>query len=96
MTTTNLMDLAPSDPLMQAAWAGSLHFAIGCDELLAKFRADTGLQWTPATNAIDRMIDEACGAPDKFMLAFVKWHNANVWGEVDGKSIDGPRLTGPA
>lgn len=74
--------LLPTDPLMVPPWFGCLQWAMTSDEILAKFRADTGNQWRPARNGIDQMVDEACGADSAFFREFAKWMNENLWGSL--------------
>lgn len=81
-----LADLIP--PLMAPAWYGSLRFALGRDDIMAAFREATGNQWKPARTPLDSMIDDATGASLAFIRAFAKWHNENIWGEVDGRPYD--------
>lgn len=81
-----LADLMP--PIMAPMWLGSLQYALSQDDFLAAFRAETGNQWTPPRNPLDTMIDAATGAERDFFRAFAKWHNVNIWGEVDGRPID--------
>lgn len=75
---------------MMPAWLGSLSFAIGQEDMLAAFRAHTGMQWVPPRNGLDRMIDAATGNDGKvFVEAFIKWHNECVWGPLDGPVENG-------
>lgn len=85
-----LLDLKPADTpdYMIDAWLSCLGWAIKQPEILAAFRADTGMTWEPARTALDRMVDEATGAPRQFILAFIKWANINVWGPLDGPEED--------
>jgi hypothetical protein len=71
----------PDNPVMAAMWVSCLHWAIGYPVILAAFKADTGLSWTPARTPLDRMIDEATVADHAFIAAFVPWFDANVWGD---------------
>jgi hypothetical protein len=81
MTERNFDDLMPEDPLMAIAWADSLRFALGRDDILAAFRAETGIRWEPGKTGLDRLIDEATDADYRFIRAFAAWHNKNIWGE---------------
>jgi hypothetical protein len=72
----------PKESYMIPAWFGCLAWALQEPDILAAFRAETGMQWTPGSTPIDRMIDEAAGADKGFIEAFAQWHNMNVWGEV--------------
>lgn len=77
----------PSDTpeYMLPAWFGALHHALGEDEIVAAFRADTGMQWRPGKASIERMIDKATGAEERFLREFVSWFNKNVWGPIDAE-----------
>lgn len=83
-----LGDLMPSDPIMIAAWLGCLRYSLGRPDILDDFRKDTGNNWTPGKSGLDQMIDRATGAELEFFRSFAKWHNENIWGEVDGKAYD--------
>lgn len=74
--------------VMAAGWLGALRFALGREDILAAFRADTGNQWQPGQTPIDRMIDEATGAGADFFRAFLPWFNENVWGSEDGGEVE--------
>lgn len=82
----SLIDLKPADTpdYMLPAWIDCIAWAIVEPDVLAAFRADTGNQFTPGANALERMIDQATGADWGFLEAFVKWVNVNVWGPLDG------------
>ncbi len=73
---------------MAEAWIGSLHYALGSEQITSMFRRDTGNQWFPAKNGIDAMIDKATDAEKNFLIKFAKWHNENIWGEENGKPAD--------
>lgn len=79
---TIFADSMPTDPLMQPAWLGCLHWAIGEPEIVAAFRAETGHQWRPA-GGLAGMIDAATGADRAFLEAFARWMTVNIWGEED-------------
>lgn len=64
------------------AWIGCLSWALGEPKVVDAFRADTGINYSPPRSGIDRMIDEATGADKAFIMAFLKWFNANVWGDL--------------
>ena len=88
--TSVLENLMPKNPLMVAAWCGSIRWAIGTEEILQMFQRDTGNTWMPSRIPIERMIDEETGAGFKFVLAFARWHNQNIWGEENGIPVDAP------
>jgi len=78
------------DGYLQNAWLGLVNFALGSDDILAHFRADTGNNFQPASTAIDKMIDEATGSEIQFLDDFLGWLNKNRWGlNSDGSPYDG-------
>ena len=87
-----LEDLRPSDTpaYMTPAWLGCLRWAIEQTEIIALFREETGNRWSPGGTALDRMIDDATGAPHHFIVEFVKWANVNIWGPVDMVQLSEP------
>jgi hypothetical protein len=74
---------------MAPAWASCLYWAIGEPKIREAFSEQTGIKWTPARTAIDRMVDQATGADKKYMEAFVKWFNECVWGDVNEAETQG-------
>lgn len=88
-TTAALKALAPTDPLMRCVWLDAVAWAVGHAELMADFRAATGLRWHAPSNHIERLIDEATDASGAFLLAFVRWFNREHWGEVEGRASNG-------
>lgn len=86
--------LSPEEPYMLGAWLGAIHWGIGDADCVAAFRSDTGLNWVPANSPIERMIDEATGADGQFILAFVRWFNKTVWGEINGRAASGNESEG--
>ena len=67
---------------MHGAWASALYAAIGNPEILQAFRDETGNKWEPGKTGLDRMIDKACDAEEKFADAFGAWFNERVWGSM--------------
>jgi hypothetical protein len=61
-------------------WYSCLHWAIGNEEILAAFKADTGLSYSAPRCALDAMIDDATGLGNSVVVAFVPWFNQNIWG----------------
>ena len=80
-----LEDLRPSDTpaYMNDAWLGCLVWAINQPEIVAQFREETGNRWSPGGTVIERMVDDATGAPHQFIVQFVKWANINIWGPIE-------------
>ncbi len=90
-------DLIPSDPLMAAAWAGCLQWAVGDETILAQFQSDTGVVAPPMPrNAIEAMIDDAAGVNNAIGEKFIRWFNENVWGDLELVAGDSPRTEGDA
>lgn len=85
-TALSLDELRPADTpvYMTDAWLGCIHFALGEPDIVAAFRHDTGMNWTPGRTGLDRMIDEATGIDREFIIAFIRWANVNVLGPIDG------------
>ena len=79
-----LEDLRPSDTptYMTPAWISCLQWAIREPEIVAQFREETGNRWSPGGTVIERMVDDATGAPHQFIVQFVKWANINIWGQI--------------
>ena len=75
--------LLPTDPLMRWPWASCLRVVARDPEALAAFRRDTGCTWKPGHTSLDRMIDEATGAERDWLVQFITWFNANVWGPLN-------------
>ena len=73
----------PPEPLMAQAYLDCLQWALGFDPILSEFRDATGTNWSPGQTPIDRMIDNATGAPTKFIETFIPWFDTNVWGDED-------------
>lgn len=82
--------LMPADTpdYMAPAWAGCLAWAARDPGVIAAFRAETGNAWQPGRTPMERAVDEATGASDAFMQAFVAWFNRAVWGPMEGEGDD--------
>lgn len=76
------------DPLMYPAFMGCVSWALGNDEVMARFRADTGKTWTPGRTPIERMIDHATGVDLDFFQSFSDWVEANIFGTPDDLAGD--------
>jgi hypothetical protein len=85
-TPLDLDSLRPSDTpvFMTPAWLGCISWAIGVPEIVARFRQDTGVQWAPGRTPIERMVDQSSGFEREFIVQFIRWVNANIWGPIDG------------
>lgn len=89
-TRTGILDpFMPTDHLAQIMWVGCLQWAIDEPGIVEQFQKQTGMHWTPPRDGLEAMIDKACGVEREFVLAFVRWFNQNIWGEVDGRGING-------
>lgn len=89
----DVMSLMPdtTPAYMAPAWLGCVQWAIGSTEVIAQFRAETGETWTPGRSGIEHMIDRATGADWMFIERFVRWVNAEIWGDVN--ALDEPDAT---
>ena len=78
-----LEDLRLSDTpaYMNDAWIGCLQLAIEQPEIIAWFREETGNRWSPGGTVIERMVDDATGAPHQFIVQFVKWPTSIFGGQ---------------
>ena len=63
------------------AWCSCLAWALSEDDVVAAFRRDSGLNWSPGKTPMDQLIDKATGADERFIRAFVEWFNERVWGD---------------
>ena len=85
----NLAELAPpeaGDQLMLTAWVDCLRWAIEQPDIIKRFRAETGNQWTLGRTPIESMIDDSTGVAHDFIVSFVVWFNFNVWGQANEPS----------
>lgn len=89
MTDNPIISLAPTEFFMQIPWIDGLRYAIGDADIMAHFRAETGITWEPGRTPIDRMVDEATSTDLDFLLTFIRWFNRWFWGEVDGRACNG-------
>jgi hypothetical protein len=64
------------------AWFDCLLWALYEPEIRNKFTADSGISYSPPKSGLEAVIDEASGfdPAEKFIMAFVPWFNANIWG----------------
>jgi len=67
---------------MFPAWAAAVRAALGDDNMVASFQLATGMKWTRGRTTLDRKIDDATGADETFLRAFIAWFNENVWGPL--------------
>lgn len=82
----DIKTLMPDDtPLyMYDAWIGAVVWSAQEPKIFNAFLSDTNVIYRVPTNVIDKMIDDATGAGEQFLTAYVKWFNVNVWGPIDG------------
>lgn len=78
-----LSEYMPEEEYLHPAWCGCLHWALGTEEIVDRFREDTGNLWKPGETVIERMIDESTGADKEFICAFAQWMNENIWGSIE-------------
>jgi DNA-binding NarL/FixJ family response regulator len=79
---------------MAAAWAGCMEWAIGKPELRAAFEQATGQPaYVPPRSGLDKMIDDATGYGNEYIVAFIAWANDAVWGRVGKTMKAAPKLT---
>lgn len=71
------------DPLMYPAFIGFVSFALGSDDMLAQYRAETGDTWKIGATSFDRLIDHATGADFAFLQRFVTWCEDGPFGKPD-------------
>ena len=86
----DILALKPADTpdYMTDAWASCMYWAIGRPDIWDEFTRDTGIDYAPARNVIERAIDEASGVHERTLREFILWANVNVWGPVDGPPPD--------
>lgn len=70
------------------AWTGCLHWALGKPDVLAAFKAETGMGSKAPQLPIETRIDEATGYSRSFLDAFIPWFNANVWGAWSATDLE--------
>ncbi|WP_273727493.1 hypothetical protein [Brucella gallinifaecis] len=68
------------DPLMYGFFIGCLRWALGHEEVLQRYRSETGNRYRVGKNALERMIDEATGADLAFLQSFSDWVEVNLFG----------------
>lgn len=85
-----MLDLMPADTpcYMADAWLSAIDFTLGNPEAVSAFRLETGFNWKPGSNPIERAIDEVAEMPEHFLRAFIPWFNVHVWGPIDGPAAD--------
>ena len=73
----------PDNPIMAGAWYSAVKWAAQEQDALDAFEKATGIKplFAASRSPIERMVDEATGAGDASVTAFVDWFNENVWGE---------------
>jgi hypothetical protein len=73
----------PDNPIMAAAWLGSVRYAAMQAAIREQFRTETGHDLANVLNArgLDKSIDDATAHGKDVFDAFVDWHTAKIWGE---------------
>lgn len=72
-----------NDPLMYPAFIGCLHWALGEDEIMERYREETGDRFTIGRSGIEQMIDGATGADIAFFQRFSDWVEREIFGTPD-------------
>lgn len=70
--------LSPVSDLAKQGWVDCLRHAASETGIVKQFCADTGTT-----------MDNVSGDDEALGLAFTKWFNANIWGELDGRACNG-------
>ena len=80
----DIVALRPADTpeYMTPAWLGCVRWAASEPEVVDAFLRETGIQWSPASTPLERLIDQATGSDKELVSAFVRWANENVWGPL--------------
>lgn len=70
-------------PLMTEAWISLVIHAVGKDEVISAFKAETGHDLRSLTNAslVAAMADKATGRDRQMMASFCDWVTVNLWGD---------------
>lgn len=68
------------DPLMYGFFIGCVRWALGKPEIMARYQAESGDQFQPALNSIERMIDKVTGNNLAFLQCFSDWVEINLFG----------------
>lgn len=74
--------LVPADPLMVWAWHGSVDFTLSQPDAMAEFQNGTAATAPRTVYTFARLAHESTGRNRPFVLAFLRWHNDTVWGDV--------------
>lgn len=83
MTEALPRELYPADPLMIGAWASALIVSIKREDLFKRYEEETGDNYKPSQTPMNRLIADSTGQDRKFLIRYIKWFNANVWGPLD-------------
>ena len=62
------------------AFVSFVLFIIRQDGVLEAFRAETGRNWHPPKNILEKMVDDATGKTEEDCLAFLEWVAREHWG----------------
>lgn len=89
-----LDDLMPTNELIQGMWVSFLGWALGSEDIVSRFREDTGNRYSPGRTTIERMVDQATGYEAAFLREFAQWLNKTHWGEVNGRAANGDEPEG--
>lgn len=88
MPDSEIEALMPTDELMKQAWVDCLRWATKHRAVLERFEMETGIS-VKAGSPLDGMIDAATGYDKYVAVDFIRWFNREIWGEKDGRAING-------
>ena len=71
------------DHYMLPAFISCVHWAIGEEEIIERFRKETGCNWKPGKTPLERMIDESTGIDRDFIQKFVNWVADEIFGKPE-------------
>ena len=83
LTTMDRPPLMPANTptYMAPAWASCVLWCATDPDMIAEFKADTGIEYRPPANGLDVLIDKATGTGAEIGRRFVEWVNEKVWGD---------------
>jgi hypothetical protein len=73
---------ADTPDYMAPAWASCMEWAIGQRDIVDRFIDQTGQTRLAPKGSIDALVDHALGLDRKFVEAFIRWANREIWGPM--------------